>query len=116
MTIVRHGKGPLMSQAVIHGNVAYLAGTVADDGSGDMKQQTAQTLASIDKSLAVAGTDKSKLLTAQIWISDMREFAAMNEVWREWIDPDNPPTRATCEAKLAQPDLKVEIIVSAAID
>ena len=116
MTIVRHEKGPLMSQAVIHGNVACLAGTVADDASGDMKVQTGQVLASINKSLALAGTDKSKLLTAQIWISDMREFAAMNEVWREWVDPDNPPARATCEAKLARPDWNVEIIVSAAID
>ena len=116
MTIIRQEIGPLMSQVVIHGNVAYLAGTVADDASVDMKAQTTQTLASIDKWLASAGTDKSKLLTAQIWISDMRECAAMNEVWREWVDPDNPPARATCEAKLARPDWKVEIIVSAAID
>ncbi len=116
MTIVRHEKGPLMSQVVIHGNVVHLAGTVADDASGDMRTQTAQVLASIDRSLALAGTDKSKLLTAQIWISDMREFADMNEVWRGWVDPDNPPARATCEAKLARPDWKVEIIVSAAID
>lgn len=116
MTIVRHEIGPLMSQIVIHGNVVHLAGTVADDSGGDMKSQTAQTLASIDSSLAQAGTDKSKLLTAQIWISDMREFADMNEVWREWVDSDNPPARATCEAKLARPDWKVEIIVSAALD
>ena len=116
MTIVRNEIGPLMSQVVIHGNVVYLAGTVADESSGDMKAQTADTLAAIDKSLASAGTDKSKLLTAQIWISGMREFAAMNEAWREWVDPDNPPARATCEAKLARPDWKVEIIVSAAVD
>jgi enamine deaminase RidA (YjgF/YER057c/UK114 family) len=116
MTIVRHEVGPLMSQVVIHGNVVHLAGNVADDSSGDMKSQTAQTLASIDKWLARAGTDKSKLLTAQIWISDMREFADMNEVWRDWVDPENTPARATCEAKLARPDWKVEIIVSAALD
>jgi enamine deaminase RidA (YjgF/YER057c/UK114 family) len=89
---------------MIHGNVVHLAGTVSDDSSGDMKSQTAQTLASIDKWLAQAGTEKSKLLTAQIWVSDMREFADMNDVWREWVDPDNPPARVTCEPKLARPD------------
>ena len=116
MTIVRHQIGHLYSEIVVHKGVVHLAGVIAEDTSGDIKAQTAGALAVVDKWLAVAGTDKSKLLTTQIWISDMSEFAAMNEVWTVWIDPDNPPARATCEAKLALPEWKLELVVSAALD
>ena len=116
MTIKRQQIGHLYSEIVIHRNIVHLAGVVAEDASGDISSQTAGALAVIDKWLSTAGTDKSKLLTTQIWISDMAEFAAMNEVWTAWIDPENPPARATCEAKLANPDWKLELIVSAALD
>lgn len=113
MTIRRIEPGPRMSQAVIHGDTIYLAGQVGAPGAG-IAEQTRAVLAQIDLLLAEAGSDKSKLLSATIWLADMRDFAAMNAVWDAWIDPANPPARATGEAKLATPDYKVEIIVVAA--
>ena len=105
-----------MSQVVVHNNTVYLAGIVADDRSADMKEQTQQVLAKIDSYLAEVGVDKSKLLSAEIWISDMSLFGEMNAVWDNWIDPNNPPTRACGQVPLAHPDFKVEIIVRAALD
>lgn len=116
MTITRHETRPRMSQAVVHGNVVYLAGQVGDDATASIADQTRQTLACIDRVLALAGTDKSKLLTAQIWLADIRAFAEMNVVWDAWVDPGNAPARACCEAKMAPPGWGVEIIVSAALD
>jgi enamine deaminase RidA (YjgF/YER057c/UK114 family) len=115
MAIKRFETGPRMSQAVVHGNTVYLAGVVADDPKGDVKDQTRQILAKIDRLLAAAGTDKSKLLSANIWLSDMAGFADMNGVWDAWVSPGNTPARATVEAKLAAPQYKVEIMVQAAI-
>lgn len=115
MTIRRIQSGPRMSQAVVHGNIAYLAGQVAAPGES-VTAQTKAVLAKIDALLAEAGTDKSKLLTAIIWLDDIADFAEMNGVWEEWIGGKDAPTRATAEAKLASPDYKVEIIVTAAID
>jgi enamine deaminase RidA (YjgF/YER057c/UK114 family) len=103
-----------MSQAVIHGNTVYLQGLTADDTSQDVKGQTAQILAKIDALLAQAGTDKSKLLSANIWLTDIGTWSQMNEVWDAWVSPGNAPARATVEAKLAAPGLKVEIMVQAA--
>ena len=103
-----------MSQAVIHGNTVYLQGLTADDTSQDVKGQTAQILAKIDALLAQAGTDKSKLLSANIWLTDIGAWSQMNEVWDAWVSPGNAPARATVEAKLAAPGLKVEIMVQAA--
>ena len=114
MTIKRINAGPRMSGAVVHGNTVYLAGQVADDGSADMKGQTKQVLARIDKLLAEAGTDKSKLLSANIWITDMKNFAEMNAVWDGWVSAGNTPARATVEAGLAAPPYSVEIMVTAA--
>lgn len=114
MTIRRIEPGKRMSQAVTHGGVVYLAGQVGAPGQG-VAEQTRAVLAEIDRLLKEAGTDKSRLLTAQIWLDDMRDFAAMNEVWDAWIDPANPPARATGSARLARPDYKVEIIVTAAL-
>lgn len=104
-----------MSKAVVNGNMVYLAGIVADDPSLDVKGQTAQILASIDRVLAEAGTNKSKLLSANIWLTDINTWADMNEVWDAWVDPQNTPARATVEAKLAGPGWCVEIMVQAAI-
>jgi enamine deaminase RidA (YjgF/YER057c/UK114 family) len=104
-----------MSQAVVHGNTVYLAGTVADAPKGkSVTEQTKSIVSQIDALLAKAGTDKSKLLSANIWIADMATFAEMNAVWDAWVSPGNTPARATVEAKLATPDYKVEIMVVAA--
>jgi enamine deaminase RidA (YjgF/YER057c/UK114 family) len=115
MSITRIKPGPRMSKAVIHGNTVYLAGNVANDFSGDVAEQTRQTLANIDSTLAEAGTDKSNLLSAQVWVTHMSSFAEMNEVWDAWVSPGNTPARACVEARLARPSILVEIMVIAAI-
>ena len=108
MSIQRFETGPRMSQVVVHGNTVYLAGIVANDPkSKDMTAQTKDILSQIDGYLAKAGTDKSKLLSANIWITSMAEFAAMNAAWDAWVSPGNTPARATVEANLAAPEYKV---------
>ena len=114
MAVKRHDPGPRMSQAVESGSTVYLAGLVADDAALYVKGQTKQILAKIDKLLAKAGTDKSKILSANIWLTDIGTWSQMNEVWDAWVSPGNAPARATVEAKLAGPGLKVEIMVQAA--
>jgi enamine deaminase RidA (YjgF/YER057c/UK114 family) len=114
MKIERHETGPRMSKAVIHGETVYLAGIVTDGPKGkSVAEQTRSILAQIDGLLAMAGTDKTKLLSANIWITDMAHFAEMNTVWDAWVSPGNTPARATVEAKLASPDYRVEIMVVA---
>jgi len=103
-----------MSQAVEHNGVVYLAGQVANDMGADVTEQTRQVLAKIDGLLETAGSNKSKLLWAQLWVTDMRNFAAMNEIWDAWIDPTNPPVRAGLCSDLAAPGYLVEIMVTAA--
>jgi enamine deaminase RidA (YjgF/YER057c/UK114 family) len=115
MTIQRLGAGARMSQAVIHGNTVYLAGQVGAPGPS-VTAQTQAVLASIESLLARAGSDKSKILSATIWLADMADFGEMNAVWDKWIDGKDAPARATGEAKLATPDYRVEIIVVAARD
>jgi enamine deaminase RidA (YjgF/YER057c/UK114 family) len=114
MAIERHQVGPRMSQAVVHGNTVYLAGQVADDPSQATGGQTRQILAKIDALLAAAGTDKTRLLSANIWITDMGNFAEMNAEWDAWVAAGHTPARATVEAQLASPAYKVEIMVVAA--
>ena len=114
MKIERHETGPRMSKAVIQGDTVYLAGIVADNPKGkSTAEQTRSILSQIDSFLATAGTNKTKLLSANIWITDMANFAEMNAVWDAWVSPGNTPARATVEAKLASPDYKVEIMVVA---
>jgi enamine deaminase RidA (YjgF/YER057c/UK114 family) len=114
MTIRRIDVGPRMSDIVIHNNTVYLAGQV---GEGEtVVEQTKDILAQVDQALAKAGSNKSKILQAIIWLSDMSTFAEMNAAWDAWVDPVNTPARATGEAKLAAPKYKVEIIITAAID
>ena len=113
MSIQRIGSGPRMSQAVIHGDTVYLAGQVGAPGES-VTAQTKAVLASVEALLAQAGSDKSKILTATIWLADMADFAEMNAVWDVWIDGKDAPARATGEAKLATPDYKVEVILVAA--
>jgi enamine deaminase RidA (YjgF/YER057c/UK114 family) len=107
---------PLISYATSFGNVVYLAGVTADPGaSADVKVQTRQALARIDTLLSKVGTDKSKMLTAQVWLTDMNLFAAHNDAWNEWVDPKSPPVRACLlSPQLWRPGLLVEIMATAA--
>ncbi len=114
MSITRHHTGTRMSQIVIHGDTVYLAGQVADDPGADIAVQTQQVLQKIDNLLAEAGSDKSKILTAQVWLSSIGHFAQMNEIWDAWVPEGDAPARACIEARLASPDLLVEIGIIAA--
>lgn len=114
MGIERMNVGDRMSQVVVHGDTVYLAGQVADDTSAGVTGQTEQILAKIDAHLAAAGTDKSKIITATLWISDMKCFNEMNKAWDAWVSPGNSPCRACVEAQLAAPQFQVEIMVTAA--
>ena len=114
MSIQRFENGPRMSRVVVHNDTVYLAGQVEDDPSADVAGQTRQILAKIDSLLAEAGADKSKLLSANVWLSDISTFDKMNAVWDEWVTPGKPPARATVESRLARPEFKVEIMVVAA--
>lgn len=107
-------EGGILSNIVAAGHLVITAGAVGDDLSLDVKGQTRETLAYVDKLLALAGTDKSKILFATIWLPDIRMRDAMNEVWLEWVDPANLPARACVEARLANIDYKVEMQVIAA--
>src|SRR5882757_6351939 len=115
MSIQRFETGPRMSQVVIHGDTVFLAGVVANNAAGEsVTKQTQDVLSIIDGHLAKAGSDKSKLLTATIYLTDMNTFAEMNAVWDGWVSAGNTPARATVEAKLANPRYSVEIMVTAA--
>ena len=116
MPIERLHKGPRMSQAVIHNKTVYLAGQVATNAAGkNVAEQTTDILATIDTLLAEAKTDKSQLISATIWLTDMATFGQMNQVWDRWVKPGATPARATVEsAQLAGPEYKIEIAVIAA--
>src|SRR5579863_3975594 len=115
MTIQRIEAGPRMSQVVVHGDTVYLAGIVANTTAGEsVTKQTQEILSIIDGHLKKAGTDKSKLLTTTIYITDMKTFPEMNAVWDAWVSPGNTPARATVEVQLAAPKFNVEIMVIAA--
>lgn len=117
-TIERKQTGPLMSKIVINNGTVYLSGIVpSPEAEGkDIATQTQSVLEQIEALLQEAGTDKSRLLTATIWLSDIEhDFSTMNGIWGEWLDPNGIPTRATVEAKLARPTVNVEIQVTAAL-
>jgi enamine deaminase RidA (YjgF/YER057c/UK114 family) len=114
MSITRHEPGTILCDAVEHGHTVYTAGVVAEDLKKDIKGQTQEVLAEIDRLLAKCGSSKSKILTATIWLTDIRNRPAMNEVWSAWVDKANLPARACVEAKLADPACLVEIMVVAA--
>lgn len=117
MTIKRIDTGDRMSQCVVHGNTVYTAGQVAQNAPrGSVTEQTTDILAAIDRLLGEAGSDKSKLLSANIWLADIGDFAEMNAVWDAWVSPGNTPARACVESKLASPKFTVEIGVIAARD
>lgn len=113
--IKRIGVGPRMSEAACYNGIIWLAGQVGTPG-GTVAQQTADCLAEVDRILAAAGTDKTRILSVQIWLADIATFAEMNSVWDTWVPAGHTPARATGEAKLATPDYKVEVIVTAALN
>jgi enamine deaminase RidA (YjgF/YER057c/UK114 family) len=112
--IQRFDTGPRMSEMTVHNGVAYLAGQIAEAG-GDIGAQTREVLGHIDALLAQAGSDKSKILRAEIFLTDLAEFAGMNAEWETWVVPGHTPARATVQAQLAKPEWKVEIVITAAV-
>ena len=114
MSIQRINPGPRMTQAVVHGDTIYIAGQVAGDTTADIVGQTRQVLAKIDSLLREAGSDKSKLLSANIWLANVSYYDAMNSVWDAWVTPGSPPARATVGSPLAGPQYLVEIAAIAA--
>jgi enamine deaminase RidA (YjgF/YER057c/UK114 family) len=114
--IVRIATDTRRSRAVVYNGMVFVGGQTADDRSQDIRGQTKQTLAKIEKFLADAGTDKSRLLSVQIWIKDIaKDFTGMNEIWDAWTAPNAAPTRATAQCEMGAPDVLVEIIVTAAV-
>ena len=112
--IQRFDVGARLSEMAVHNGVAYLAGQVAEDASQDIRGQTAQVLAAIDALLARVGSDKGRILMVQIFLPELADFAGMNEAWDAWVAPGNAPPRATVQAALANPDWKIEVVVTAA--
>ncbi len=113
--VQRFDVGPRMSEMAVHNGVCYLAGQVAADGSQDIKGQVRQVLGAIDGLLARAGSEKRKILRCEIFLADLADFAAMNEVWETWVEAGHTPPRATVQAALARPEWKVEMVVTAAL-
>ncbi len=114
-SIRRFHVGDRLSEMAVFNQVAYLAGQVAADASQDIRGQTRQVLAAIDKLLGEAHTDKAHILMVQIYLADLADFAGMNEIWDDWVSPGDAPPRATVQAALARPEWKVEMVVTAAI-
>ena len=114
MTIQRHHVGKRLAGMVVHGGTIYLAGQVADDLNADITTQARQVLARIDRLLGEAGSGKDRMLSATIYLPDMKTFPEMNAAWDVWVSAGNTPARATVEAKLAAPQYGVEIMVTAA--
>lgn len=116
MSIQRIQLSKRFSEVVIHNNTAYFAGQVPEKTvKQNAYEQTQEVLSLIDKLLAEIGSEKSKILTTQIFLADMADYTQLNQAWDEWVDSQNPPSRATVEAKLADPDWKVEIVIIAAV-
>ena len=113
--ITRIDPGPRMSEASVRGDRIYCSGMIPEDTSLDITGQVTQALAEIDSLLAKGGSDKTKILTATIWLADIADFAAMNAAWDKWVSPGNTPARATVESKLAGPEYRVEIQVTAVV-
>ena len=107
--------GDRLSEMAVHNGTVYLAGQVADDATQDVRGQTAQVLAAVDRLLAEVGSDRAHILMAQIFLADMADYAGMNAIWDDWVAPGDAPPRATVQAKLAKPEWKIEIVVTAAI-
>ncbi|MDE1895233.1 MAG: RidA family protein [Xanthomonadaceae bacterium] len=113
--IQRFDTGPRMSEMTVHNGVAYLAGQVPADTGADIVGQTGQVLQAIDRLLQRAGSDKTRILRAEIFLADIADFAGMNQAWEQWVAQGATPARATVQAKLARPEWKVEIVITAAV-
>ncbi|KUJ77162.1 RidA family protein [Ruegeria profundi] len=113
MSLKRLNPGPRMSQAVCIGDIAFLAGQVPNDLTGDINAQTREVLDKIDAVMAELGGSKADIASVQVWLSDMADFQGMNAVWDAWVDPEHPPARATGGVPLARPGMRVEMIVTA---
>jgi enamine deaminase RidA (YjgF/YER057c/UK114 family) len=113
--IQRYDVGARLSEMAVHNGTAYLAGQVPDDATQDIAGQTRQVLAMVDALLARAGSDKSKILMAQIFLADLADFDGMNAVWDAWVPAGHAPPRATVQAKLAKPEWRIEVVVTAAV-
>ncbi|MDO5624270.1 MAG: RidA family protein [Pseudomonadota bacterium] len=111
----RHGVGPRLSEAAVFNGVVYLAGMVPESGAADMRGQTADVLAQVDTHLAACGSDKSRLLRVQIYLADIDDIHAMNEVWDAWVVPGHTPPRATVQARLGDPAWRIEVVATAAL-
>jgi enamine deaminase RidA (YjgF/YER057c/UK114 family) len=114
MAVQRFHVGPRLSEIAVHNGTVYLAGQIAEDTKQDIAGQMREVLGHVDRLLAEAGSDKSLILSTQIYLSDMANFAVMNDVWDEWVPNGNTPPRATVQAKLADPECLVEVVVVAA--
>ncbi len=111
--IVRHKPGPNNCWVVEYGNLVFIAGIQADNTAASCKAQTEEVLKKIESLMALAGTNKSKIVSANVWVADIREKGEMDAAWQAWIDPDNKPARATVESRLSKPDARVEIMMVA---
>ncbi len=115
MDITRLYVGKRLSEVAIHNGTVYLAGQIAEDTGADIDGQTREVLGHVDRLLAEAGSDKTCMLSCQIFLADMEDFAGMNAVWDEWVAAGHTPPRATVQARLANPDCRIEIVVTAAL-
>ena len=115
-TLQRFDVGDRLSEMALHNGTVYLAGQVPDDASQDIRGQTAQVLAMIDRLLERAGSDRTRLLMVQIYLADLADFDGMNAVWDAWVAPGQAPSRATVQARLARPEWRIEIVATAAVD
>jgi len=115
MDIKRMHVGPRLSEAALHNGVVYLAGQIADDATRNIEGQTREVLGHVDRLLAEAGSDKSRILMCQIYLADIKDIAAMNAIWDAWVPAGHTPPRATVQALLARPELLIEVVVTAAV-
>jgi len=116
MDIKRLHVGPRLSEVALHNGVVYLAGQIAEDTTQNIDGQTREVLGHVDRLLAEAGSDKTRILMCQIFLADIKDIAAMNAVWDAWVPPGHTPPRATVQAMLARPELLVEVVVTAAVN
>jgi enamine deaminase RidA (YjgF/YER057c/UK114 family) len=113
--VQRFDVGARLSEMAVHNGICWLAGQVAADGTQDITGQTQQVLAAVDALLARAGTDRTKIVMCQIYLADLADFTAMNAVWDAWVPAGDAPPRATVQARLARPEWKIEVVVTAAL-
>ena len=115
MEIKRMHVGPRLSEAAVHNGVVYLAGQIAEETTQNIDGQTREVLSHVDRLLAEAGSDKTRILMCQIFLADIKDYAAMNAIWDAWVPPGHTPPRATVQAVLVRPELLVEVVVTAAL-